>query len=141
MRSTQYCVSCPLVQGQTLGWGGALREIEGGGEVRVTSLSHTGAELAYYLLESTPLVAGGGKLGAGGTVLFTPDGRIVKIPPGDPFERRIAPIVEQVSSLFARIRNLRGFEHVAAPALHRRCRQSKRRARDPVRPRRHHHAR
>ena len=106
-----------LVEGQSIGWGGALREISGGGEVRVTSLSADGAELQYYMLEATPLVAGGGKLGAGGTILFTPDGRIIRIPPGDPVEREIAPILDAVSALIARIRQSHPFEHVDSPAV------------------------
>jgi hypothetical protein len=92
-----------LLEGQSVDWGGDLRAITGGGDVSVTSLSPTEAQLAYHVDQERVIVGGGGSLGGGGTILITPDGRITRIPPGDPPERQIRPVVDAVSALLDRI--------------------------------------
>jgi hypothetical protein len=100
----------PKVEGQSVSWGGELRAITGGGEIRVRSLSPAGAEVDYYVAEKRVIVAGGGSLAGGGTFLITPDGRIIRIPPGDPFERQVAPGIDRLSTVFKRIRSSRTLE-------------------------------
>jgi hypothetical protein len=98
-----------LTQGQSIAWGSPLRRILGGGEVKVTSLSSSGAVLEYLIDEgATEIEAGGGTLRGGGTVLFTPDGRIIRIAPGDPYERAVAAAVRELEELAERISNERG---------------------------------
>ena len=93
-----------LAQGQSLSWGSPLRRILGGGEVKVTSLSKAGAVLEYLVDEGAgEIEAGGGTLRAGGTVLFTSDGRIIKIDPGDPHERAAARLINELEELAERI--------------------------------------
>jgi hypothetical protein len=92
-----------LTEGQIIRWG-ELREILGGGEVKIKSLSADGAVLEYLLDEGAgPIVAGGGTLHGGGTVLFTNDGRIVKIDPGDPYEKRVQAALDELEGIATRI--------------------------------------
>ncbi len=53
--------------------------------------------------QSRPVIEiGGGTLHGGGTVLFTADGRIHHIPPGDPFEKRATSLVKEAMAALAK---------------------------------------
>jgi hypothetical protein len=84
----------PLHLGDELTWGSSVPELSGGGRVQVTALSDTAATLAYYAIAKPIIVAGGGHLAGGGTILIGPDGKIHKIPPGDP-----APLLQVIQGL------------------------------------------
>jgi hypothetical protein len=88
-----------LTKGSTLTWGGPLRAIGGGGELTVTALSPFGANVSYQVADPVPIVAGGGALHGGGTILFTYDGRIIRIPPGDPAERAAGAALKQLEEI------------------------------------------
>jgi hypothetical protein len=89
----------PLSAGQQLSWGGPIPEITGGGRVEVTALSNDSATLAYWIMERPIIVAGGGVLHGGGTVLFGADGRIHRIPPGDPAQARASQLIESLEKI------------------------------------------
>jgi hypothetical protein len=63
-----------------------------------------GAVLEYLVDEGAgEIQAGGGTLRGGGTVIFTTDGRVIKIDPGDPYERAVAAVVNELEELADRI--------------------------------------
>jgi hypothetical protein len=101
----------PKFAGETISWGGELRAIHGGGDIEVTSLSSAGAMLRYSIVEKRVIEAGGGSLIGGGTILVTPDGRIIRIPPGDPLERQIGRELGGIAAVVQRIRGSYPFEY------------------------------
>lgn len=79
--------------GGSVSWGGPIPEIFGGGRVEVAFLSDAMAVLTYMAADRPLIEEGGGTLRGGGTLLFGPDGSIIHIPPGDPFEERARELV------------------------------------------------
>jgi hypothetical protein len=89
----------PMRVGEHITWGGPIPAISGGGDVSVAELSDDFATLSYSLTERPIFMAGGGQLDGGGTLLFSPDGTVHHIPPGDPLEIRAAALIEQLAHL------------------------------------------
>jgi hypothetical protein len=96
-----------LKKGDGHSWGGSLYRLGGGGSFAVTALSPFGATIWYEVVEPDPIVAGGGTLHGGGTILFTYDGRILRIPPGDPYEHVIANLLNELGNITKRIEERR----------------------------------
>jgi hypothetical protein len=92
-----------MLQGEAVSTGSLLRRIAGGTDVTVVALSSAGAGLEFTIQEGTEIMAGGGALRGGGTVLFTNDGRIIHLPPGDPWEREVTIALEAVDEVTRRV--------------------------------------
>jgi hypothetical protein len=88
-----------LYQGDEVTWGSSIPQLSGGGRVTVTSLSNSSAMLAYWAVGKPLIVAGGGHLTAGGTILIGPDGSITHIPPGDPWGGEIQAHLEALEHI------------------------------------------
>jgi hypothetical protein len=107
-----------LRAGDSVGWVGhipvnsavesSLIKLLGGGTVTVAKentdtvgwpsspIIAAGATLRYSEETARPYIAGGGVLRGGGTLLFTLDGRVLHLPPGDPWEGRIRQSMDDV---------------------------------------------
>ena len=101
-------------QSESISNAGPLADITGSVSATIDSLTDQAAIISYRVHEGVEIVAGGGTLHGGGTILFTSDGRVVRIPPGDPFERQARAAFSAVSAFVKRIeggeplRRLRG---------------------------------
>ncbi|MEO5831948.1 MAG: hypothetical protein ABIR83_01090 [Nakamurella sp.] len=92
-----------LHAGEQVTWGGRIPEITGGGRVQVTAMSPDAATLSYSIASRPVLVAGGGRLFGGGTVLFGADGHIHRLPPGDPYEKQAQDLFGQLEQIRERL--------------------------------------
>lgn len=90
-----------LDQGDRVSWGSDIPLLTGGGQVEVMSITSDAAMLGYWVVARPVIEAGGGVLHGNGTILFGTDGRIHRIPPGDPAERRAAELIRQIEDLGA----------------------------------------
>jgi hypothetical protein len=88
--------------GDSTTWGGppGLRDT---GSVFVRSITANEAVLEYGMTNARVVSIGGGTLHGHGTILFTTDGRIIRIPPGDPWERTIAQVVDALAEVAERV--------------------------------------
>jgi hypothetical protein len=90
----------------------ALEDLLGGGSVTVTAANASpelngaglpavqpGATITYSLRTGRRIQWGSAVLRGGGTLYFTPRGKIVRIPPGDPMERKIQRAVDETFGL------------------------------------------
>jgi hypothetical protein len=80
-------------------WGSDEPALTGGGRVVVSSMSADQALLSYESYSGPLIVAGGGTLRGGGTILIHPDGRITRIPPGDPLEVKASELIRDLSRI------------------------------------------
>lgn len=88
-----------LDQGDVVPWGSNIPLLTGGGRVEVTSITNDAATIAYWAVARPVIEAGGGVLHGNGTLLFGTDGKIHRIPPGDPAERRATQLIREIESL------------------------------------------
>jgi hypothetical protein len=98
-----------LKKGESVSWGSPIPLLTGGGQVEVMSISPDAATLGYWEVARPVIEAGGGVLHGNGTILFGTDGRIHRIPPGDPAERRANTLIieiEELSEAFPEIDDL-----------------------------------
>ena len=111
-------------QSESISNAGPLADITGSVSATIDSLTDQAAIISYKVhAKGLKSSLEGGTLHGGGTILFTSDGRVVRIPPGDPFERQARAAFSAVSAFVKRIeggeplRRLRGEPEFASGAL------------------------
>jgi hypothetical protein len=92
-----------LKAGDSVSWGGDMPELTGGGAIEITAITNDYATIGWHVRRKAVFVAGGGKLLGGGTILLGTDGRIHRIPPGDPDAKQVRELIGELAQIAKRV--------------------------------------